>query len=81
MVILKRSQLVLLLAEIAVIFLLLTHFRKLDSHTKTLDHHIEKLDSHVSELEWHTERVEVSVDKLCTLLDIEGKKRSPRRKK
>ena len=69
------------MAEIAVIFLIITHFRKLDSHTKALDYHIEKLDSHVSELERHTERVEVSVDKLCTPLDVEGKKRSPRRKK
>lgn len=69
------------LVEIAVIFLLLTHFRKLDSHTKALDQHVEKLDSHVSELERHTERIEVSIDKLCTLLDIERKKRSPRCKK
>ncbi len=69
------------MVEIAVIFLIITHFRKLDSHTKALDYHIEKLDRHVSELERHTERVEECVDKLCTPLDVEGKKRSPRRKK
>lgn len=63
----------MVLAEIAVIFLLIAHFRKLGSHTEALDHHIEKLDSHVSELERHTERVEVSVDKLCTLLKVEEK--------
>lgn len=70
----------MLLAEIAVIFLLLTHYRKLGSHTKALDHHIEKLDSHVSELERHTERVEANVNKLCTLLDVEGEKRFPYKK-
>ena len=66
-----------LLETIYLIILILTHFRKLDSHTEALGHHIEKLDSHMNELELYTERVEASVDKLCTLLDIEGKKRSP----
>jgi len=74
-------ELTVLLAEIVVVFLLLIHFRKLDSHTEALDRHIKKLNSHVSELDRHTERVEASVDKLCALLSTEKKNRPPRRKR
>ncbi len=74
-------QLIVLLLEGVVIFVILFHLRRLSIHTEALDRHIESLDNHLRELDSHTKRVEDSTRKLLLNLTQKLRKgvRTPRR--
>jgi DNA integrity scanning protein DisA with diadenylate cyclase activity len=68
-------DLILLFAEIAIAYLLLTHYRKMKEHITELDRIEEKIGYHVDELGQHTRRVKASADKLYSSVESKQEKR------